>query len=224
MQRNHKGFTVVELMVVVAIIALLVGLLVPGLGMGTIGYANLHQERLPLEGLKDANDMATNLANPNFWANAIPIFVGERAYKEIADEAFDNQTRVPFADGETIFIDPSAKPDQLEPWGYREPGPSEVQRQFYLNYVPNSQLNNTLLAQTNSQQHSPDRAIRLTNISRPDATTLMLEMRANPAEVGKNDVHFGRDLNRHRSDWKRFAGRHFGGGHMMFADGHVGWV
>ena len=78
---RRRAFTIVELLVVIAIIGVLMGLLVPGLGMmrkqayatksqsnlrqwgmGTIAYANCHDERVPWEGLKDANDMAITRA------------------------------------------------------------------------------------------------------------------------------------------------------------------
>lgn len=240
---RQRAFTIVELLVVIAIIGVLMGLLVPGLGMmrkqayatksqsnlrqwgmGTIAYANCHDERVPWEGLKDANDMAINIANANYWANAVPPFVGAKSYKEIQQAAFDAQANVPFRDEDSIFIDSSAVPENDTPWGYGQPGAGGLQRQFYFNYVPNSQLNNQLLAQSNSPQYSPDKCISLANIKKSSNTILMLEMRANPSELSPDNVHYGRDLKRHRADWKRFAARHFRGGHMMFSDGHVAWV
>jgi prepilin-type processing-associated H-X9-DG protein len=66
--------------------------------------------------------------------------------------------------------------------------------------------------------------MRLANIQFSDRTVLMLEMRANRNELPASDPFYGSDLSRHRTDWKRFAARHFKGGHMLYADGHVGWM
>jgi len=239
-----RGFTLIELLVVLGIITVLVGVLLPGIGMvrksgsatksqsnlkqwgiGTIMWANANKEKLPWEGLKDANDMSLNLVQRAYWANAIPPLIDQLPYADISNSAFSAQANVPFAsDGNSIFIDPAAQPDSASPWGWGAPGSGGAQRQFYFNYVPNSQLNNTYLAQSGDPQYSPKRLMKLTQINRSDATILMLEMRASAGELPSTDVHYGRDLKRHRADWKRFAARHFNGGHMLFADAHVGWV
>lgn len=231
-------------MVTISIIALMIGLLLPGLGMirataratksqsnlrqwgiGTIAWSGMNDERLPWEGLKDANDMTTNLNTPNYWANAIPPMVGQRTYKDISGLAFQEQRNVEMSgDSESIFLDPSARPESAEPWGFGVPGASGVRQQFYFNYVPNSQLNNTMLRNGNLSDFSPNSAMRLAMIGFSDKTVLMLEMRANRNELSATDPNYGRDLNRHRTDWKRFAARHFNGGHLLFADGHVAWM
>jgi len=239
-RRHARGFTIIEMMVVVGIITLLMALLIPAVGMvqrsgkaevsksnlrqwgiGTIGYVNLNQESLPWEGLKNIGDMELNLQQRKFWANAIPPFVGEKPYKEIVDECAAQMIDVPTNEGGSIFVDPAAVPDGDAPHGFGQPADNGWRKQFYFNYVPNSQLNNTFLSKYSIQQFSPDRVMRMAQIPSPSVTILMLEMRANKKELPASDPNYGKDLKRHRSDWKRFAARHFNGGHLMFADGHV---
>ena len=240
---GRRAFTIVEMLVVVGVITVLVGLLFPAIssvqknsratvsksnlqqwGRGMVQYTTANKERLPWEGLKDAAQMQANLAQPAYWANAIPEFADQRPYTEIVEEAFLAQRRAPIPPERNIFLDPSAKAQEGAPWEFGPSGAAGIRRTFFFCYVPNSQLNNTFQADGGIADFSPNRTLSMSMIPSAAETVFMLEMRATPEELPADDVHFGRDLRRHRSDWKRFAARHFDGGHICFADGHIALV
>ncbi|MBM4110388.1 MAG: hypothetical protein FJ254_03390 [Phycisphaerae bacterium] len=208
-------------------------------GTGTVAYTNLNKDRLPWEGLPNTNQFAINLQTKQFWANAVPPLVDGPSYREVVNAANTNQTPVPTLEN-SIFVDPAATPQEGAPWPFPDPAaPNGGQESaFYFNYVPNSQLNNTFISRdfageeyvqgtTDPVQIGNElsqKSIRLSHIKDSARTILMVEMRANQDELPSTDFYHDEDLARHRCDWKRLAARHFQGGHLLFADGHVGLV
>lgn len=246
-----RAFTLVEVLVVLGIIIVLVGLLLPVVasvqatsrqitsqsnmkewGTGTLMYTGSHKDRLPWEGHKDLADMPTNLGEAAFWANAIPPLVGEKPYSEIVNGAINEGFPIPLPGGEagrSIYIDPSATlpaslngTDSFEGWPCGSTGSLGFESTCYFNYVPNGQLNNTYKAQAGIADFAPNQTMSLSMIQDAAHTILMLEMRSVPEELDGSDPNYGESLDRHRGDWKRFAARHFDGGHLLYTDGHVG--
>ena len=242
--QHGRGFTLIETLVVIGIIVLLVGLIIPAAamvraqsyavqsqsnlkqwGLAIVQWANVHQEQIPWEGAKDTLPMAANLAQDVFWPNALASFVGAATYREMVEEAYTRQEYVSnWNNHNSVWTDPAAIPVNTEPWAFGESGKGGISRGFWFSYVMNIRLNQTLLSSAGLPSTSFQKLVRMSHISAPDHTVLMLELRANPNELPQSDPGFIRNLDRAACSWKRFASRHFEGGHLTFADGHVQWM
>lgn len=222
------------MLVVLGIIVILAGLLMPAIGVAlrashastsqanlkqwgaaTITYTAVNKDRLPWEGGPLATDMATNIRDRRFWANALGDLVGDRPYEKYVDLAVAGTGSIPSSTDRSVWIDPEAATSPDAPWPV---GNGEF---FYFNYVPNGRLNDSVAAQTWAEN---EKVISMAKITNSAATVLMLEARTNPAELPGTDPYFSERLDVCQGDWRVFPARYFDGGHVVFVDGHVAHI
>ncbi len=226
--RNLPGFTLIEFMVVVAIIGVLAAILLPALARA-----------------KDKARSVQCLNNLKQWSLAMAMYVDDNEF--IPREGYRGAGRVRRDNWAQVNDDVirDAWYNALAPYLKQSPArayfsaQSGARSQFYLNRIfhcPSAKFPAEVgsypdayfsLAMNSKLIQPPVLAvgtIPFSMIERPSDTAIFLDARVSEEEKKVDSLQWDADLGQPSIFASRFSARHSDGGNLAFGDGHVTWM
>jgi prepilin-type N-terminal cleavage/methylation domain-containing protein/prepilin-type processing-associated H-X9-DG protein len=243
------GFTLVELLVVISIIALLLAILMPslnkarlaaqkvvcgvnlknfGLAMGMYIQGN---NNIPWEGQADGDKISNPVgpwAEPSFWANALPVLAGGKSYNQMQLDDMAG-AKLPKAGMKSLFVCPTVHDIKGNPSDIIKDG-------YFMMYGGKAGTTiNNCLGGSNQELRKTfwcyvwNSKLDDNTTDHPNILNMHKSLSTIPVLVEKmmrvDEINpaYRDDLSRGKTANTRFAARHTGGGQLLFLDGHVGF-
>ena len=205
------------------------------LGMGFIQYCDANKGLVPLDGGNGTTAQAVTQAtggngaaikltwdNPGLWWNAILPYAGMPTYYEQQQDPVS----LPGPGANSLMVCPMATLGVATPADIGA-GVKTPDGYFWLHGAPaggkgaGDQILPTFICYTINSKLNATRPIQKLSQLDVSQTALLVEKRMAANEIPTTDPNYGKALGQLKVEWKRFAGRHRGGGQICFVDGHV---